>query len=243
MPDTVITGTCGEDTSIYLDDWCHPPGGDSVRWEFDEAAGTMTISGSGAMADYYGWRLPEFPNRPPWYELREKILSLRVEDGVTEIGENTFSGCVNLRTISLAPSVKHIRGVAFRGCRSLQGLRLPDTVRSISPSVFSGCTGITEFTTPPDQIMIGANAFEYSGLRRLTISDKVDYIQKEAFLGCAALEEISLPAGVRLISSKAFAGCDALRTVRFRGTWEQWQAARIESGNEALERARLIFER
>ena len=52
--------------------------GDTVRWELSES-GTLTISGKGAMEDYYS-------QRTSWDKYKDKITAVVVEKGVTKKG-------------------------------------------------------------------------------------------------------------------------------------------------------------
>ena len=47
------------------------------------------------------------------------IQDVYIEEGLTEIGDYTFFGCVNLRTVTIPKSVEHIGVQAFGGCRNL----------------------------------------------------------------------------------------------------------------------------
>ena len=59
-----------------------------VTWSFDESSGTLTISGTGAMADYT-WKNPN--TTAPWFaEYKDSITKLVIEEGVTHIGKFSF---------------------------------------------------------------------------------------------------------------------------------------------------------
>ena len=66
----------------------------NVTWVLDDN-GTLTISGSGAMADYN----IRFVSAPWYYNYRATIKTVVIEDGVTNIGDYAFNGCVNLTLI------------------------------------------------------------------------------------------------------------------------------------------------
>ena len=60
----------------------------------------------------------------PWKEGRTKeeqetllhAEEMEIADGVEEIGNYTFYGCGNLRTLSFTDSLKRIGGGSFTGC-------------------------------------------------------------------------------------------------------------------------------
>ena len=62
--------------------------GDNVTWELalTSTSGILTISGTGAMADYDG------PDDQPWKDYRSSITKVVIGNGVTSIGNNAFTG-------------------------------------------------------------------------------------------------------------------------------------------------------
>lgn len=85
---TVASGTCGDNLTWVLTD-----------------DGVLTISGTGAMADYTY-------KTTPWYQLRDQVKTVIIGNGVTYIGNSAFSQCSNLTTITIGKNVASI-GSAF----------------------------------------------------------------------------------------------------------------------------------
>ena len=71
--------------------------GDDLTWVLDDN-GTLTISGTGEMDNYYA-------NRSPW-SYNNEITSLVIEDGVTSVGNQAFACCFELRNVSLPDTLK-----------------------------------------------------------------------------------------------------------------------------------------
>ena len=86
--------------------------GDNLTWKLTDD-GTITISDTGAMRDYKR-------GNAPWYEKRESILKIEIENGVTSIGESAFWGCTGLTSISIPDSVTSIGDSAFENCNNLE---------------------------------------------------------------------------------------------------------------------------
>ena len=63
--------------------------------------------------------------------------------------------------------------------------------------------------------VLGENCFQRSGIRRLTLSSRIESIDKRAFYECKSLEYADLSAAhsLKTIWSEAFASCEALRKV------------------------------
>lgn len=60
----------------------------------------MTISGSGEMEDY-----TQTIDSAPWSAAQHDIQTAVIEPGVTSIGAYGFSGCSNMKSVTLPESV------------------------------------------------------------------------------------------------------------------------------------------
>ena len=80
--------------------------GENLTWSIT-GDGTLVITGTGAMDDFGN------DARAPWKDLEDDIKALRVEEGVTGIGECAFYGCGKLESVSLPSSLTEIRYSAF----------------------------------------------------------------------------------------------------------------------------------
>ena len=63
----IYQGTCGAN-------------GDNLKWSFNTATGDLIISGEGSMKDYSAYTAP-------WSDYCSSVLTARVENGVTDIGD------------------------------------------------------------------------------------------------------------------------------------------------------------
>ncbi len=86
--------------------------GKNATWEFDEIAGTLTISGEGPMYDYYYSRQDEVDTRP-WAPYDDLIEFVIIEDGITYIGEYAFVKFNLLTIVTIPESVTKIGEYAF----------------------------------------------------------------------------------------------------------------------------------
>ena len=85
------SGSCGED----------------LTWSLNTEDSILTISGTGAMADYTSY------NATPWSSIRASIKFVIIEDGVTSIGSDAFYGCTGLTSVTIPNSVTRIGRDAF----------------------------------------------------------------------------------------------------------------------------------
>ena len=91
--------------------------------------GTLTVSGKGRMPDYSGSALA------PWYDYREKIAALEVEEGVQSIGDYAFFDCGNLKTLQLPKSLTKLGKSCFVGCDRLALLDLTQVPGELTQKV------------------------------------------------------------------------------------------------------------
>ncbi len=99
---------------------------------------TLTISGTGAMWDY-------FSNTLPWKDYIETITTVNIENGVTTIGQMAFY-CYNLGSVNIPASVTNIGIMAFGGCSQLKSLTIPNSVTTIGEAAFGSCSKLQSVT-------------------------------------------------------------------------------------------------
>ena len=112
---------------------------------------------------------------------------------VTSIGDNAFSSCSGLTSVTIPNSVTSIGNSAFTDCASLTSVIIPNSVTSIGNSAFRYCTGLTSVTIPNSVTSIGKYAFyNCSGLTSVTIPNSVTSIGYGAFGGCSGLTSVTV---------------------------------------------------
>ncbi len=190
----------------------------------------LIISGEGAIPDYAvpsyywspeyythsGWGAGGIGHDPsigacetPWYSQRSMIVEVQISAGVTSIGNNAFSGCEKLRSISIANSVVSIGGGAFYNCRALASVSIPNGVTSIGDGAFDGCSTLTSITIPDQVTTIGKGAFgNCSNLTSISIPNSVTSIGEGAFYNCGKLASLVVESGNTIYDSRN--NCNAI---------------------------------
>lgn len=102
--------------------------GDNLTWEISGT--TLTISGSGEMAEGASWAG------------QERIKTVILTGGVTTVAAGAFEGCENLTAVDFGDSLKEIHEGAFRDCTGLTAISLPKTFRLFGVESFYGCTDL-----------------------------------------------------------------------------------------------------
>ena len=213
--------------------------GDNVTWKLT-SEGTLTISGTGDMADFE-W------DGTPWYSVSSQVKSVVIKDGVTSIGDCAFGGCISLTSVSIPDGVISIGFAAFESCSLLTGVTIPNSVTGIGDYAFGYCSSLISVTIPGSVTSIGEAAFA-GGSTSVNVSrenknycsvdgglydkqkttifhpgkiqngafrvpDGVNRIGDSAFFDCTSLTSVIIPKSVTSIGSLAFLGCIRLTNV------------------------------
>ena len=109
----------------------------NVNWTLS-CDSILTISGTGAMADYTN------TNNLPWVTHRDAIKTIIVEDGITAIGDRAFGYSTNATSVSLPSSVTSIGDYAFISCSSLQEITIPNTIDALGTHMLYACGSLTD---------------------------------------------------------------------------------------------------
>lgn len=99
----------------------------------------LEISGSGEMDNL---------KLAPWAEFRRQIVSVVIEDGITNIGDYAFKGFTFLKEVMLGKDIHVIGKSAFEYCPELKEVKLPEELEIISDFAFSGCDNLKRMEIP-----------------------------------------------------------------------------------------------
>ncbi len=196
------TGTCGTDAvwTLYTD-------------------GRMVISGSGAMADFESKTLwgQVAGAVTPWYDYREFILSLHVEEGITSIGNYAFTLHEELKEVSLPSSLTRLGDYAFYRA-GLLNLSLPAALREMGFSALAEMDYLLDLRLPDGLEELAPALFQHAKLRSIVI-----------------------PSSLKTIKESAFKSAYGLTDVYYEGTQEAWQQIQIAEDNDTLLKATMHY--
>ncbi|MBR0360592.1 MAG: leucine-rich repeat domain-containing protein, partial [Clostridia bacterium] len=231
--------------------------GENVIWKL-YTDGELTISGTGAMADWL------YIDRP-WYDycslvktvtisdgvtnvgdriccFFENLTTINIPDSVTSIGEETFAYCASLTNITIPDSVTSIGDHAFLDCSSLESLTIPDSVMSIGCGAFYNCLSLESVTIPDGVTSIyGYTFIDCTSLKSITIPESVTSIEESAFCRCFNLESVTIPKSVKSIKGGAFYRCSNLNDVYYGGSRSDWRQIDIGDANRELTSANIHY--
>ena len=131
------------------------------------------------------------------FENCDSLTSVKLPDGLCEIGENSFKGCSKLTAIELPESVYLIEEEAFCGCTELKEIKLPSGKLEIGAVAFSSCESL--LSVELGEATVGDNAFDGCvSLKKFKAGEGSNLYGDYIFAECGALEEVILPKALEL---------------------------------------------
>ena len=124
-------------------------GGSSIKWRYETATRTLTLTGYGRIPDYSA------AHPAPWAVRQREIEKIEIGSGVTIVGDYAFAGCTALTSVKISESVTEIKDGTFSGCTALSFLALPANLRRIGRDAFAHCSALTAVSLPESVTEIG----------------------------------------------------------------------------------------
>lgn len=147
-----------------------------------------------------------------------------IPDGITEISDDAFNCCHNLKNITIPDSVTKIGEGAFSVCIGLMNITIPKNVTGIGDGAFCDCRELASITIPSRVTKIGRSVFEYcNNLVSIKVSgdnkvyhDKnnclIETKSKTLIAGCKN-SVIPNDGSVTVIGNDAFYDCSGLTDI------------------------------
>ena len=137
------------------------------------------------------------------------LTTVKIPDGVTKIGAETFRLHSSLETVEIPASVTSIGDCAFYECKNLASVFYNGTLAqwcAVDKGKFC-------FMERASIILIGENNMDTKTLTTVKIPDGVTKIGKYTFHLHKNLETVEIPASVTSIGEYAFRNCTNLKSV------------------------------
>ena len=137
----------------------------------------------------------------------DKLTTVEIQEGVTEIGDQAFNMCTAIKSLELPSTLKTVGYRAFHHLHALKSVNIPEgTV--LEEGAFRA-SGLEEVTVNGGSI--GAQAFyNCPNLKKVTVN--CETVGNRAFASCNSLETVDL-VGVKVIENNAFEKCSKLTTI------------------------------
>ena len=137
----------------------------------------------------------------------DEIVIPEKHDGklVKKIDDYGFKDFASLKSIKIPDSIEMIGYGAFQGCYSLPEITLPFVGPTLdSESTFGYAFGDSSYSITNDSIPVN--------LKKITISNGMTTLSRNAFCMCRKVETIVLPTTLKNISFACFAECRELKS-------------------------------
>jgi hypothetical protein len=123
-----------------------------------------------------------------------------------------FSGCANLRDVTLPKALKMISVGSFSGCKSIEYIELPEGVTTLCLSTFENCSALKSVSIPSTTKKIEGKVFKgCTKLDNIILPASITTLSYSVFEECSSLTSVTLPVELRELGISCFAGCTNLR--------------------------------
>ena len=141
---------------------------------------------------------------------------------VTRIGENAFSECTELTSITLPSTITSIGTYAFYNANSLQKIEFTSPQISIDWGAFESCTQLKEVTFHGQLTRLEPRSFRYCyALESIVIPRGLSRIEGSSFYQCGNLKSVVISEDVTYIGEQAFQNCGSLTNIQLPSTLEK----------------------
>ncbi|MBQ6303526.1 MAG: leucine-rich repeat domain-containing protein [Clostridiales bacterium] len=180
--------------------------GRNALWSYDPDTTTLTINGTGDMLNIFMG-----PYGQPWNKYSNELTTIVISNGITSIGDYSFSYFDEITSVTIPASVTHIGISAFHDCDNITSVNMPGNITGISDYAFYSCNALESVTFGGNPEYIGDYAFYFcEKIESIDLSDGLQSIGSNAFCSCSSLQSIDIPESVTSIGESAFAYCRSM---------------------------------
>ena len=148
-----------------------------------------------------------------------KLQSVTFPKSLTTLGSNAFCRCSELNNPNFADSsLTEIGSSCFQNCSKLTKADFPDTLTKIEGNAFKGCSDLSEVSLGSSLYSLGSGAFYGCAISGIKIPRNLSEVGGAPFENCANLKNITFENKIREIPDYLFRGCTAIETVTIPDT-------------------------
>ena len=127
--------------------------------------------------------------------------------------------------------------------KSISEIVVPEGITSIEPNAFNA-SGVEKITFKGKELKeLGSGAFANSYLKEIKVPEGVTYLRRGCFTSCKHLKYVHLPVSLNYIESHVFYGTPDYLEIHYAGTKEQWRKIYKDDGKDFIKYTRkMIYE-
>ena len=151
------------------------------------------------------------------FQLKQKLTSVVIPEGVVSIGLRAFSSCDGITSMTLPKTLKSIGNRAFSNCKGLRSLVLPVGLESMGENPFALCDNLSDvtFAGPNEVYEVRDGALINKAEKKLVswlhqmdnggyaVPEDIRVIGRSAFVEARELATVKLPEGLEIIEAAA----------------------------------------
>ncbi|MBO4983596.1 MAG: leucine-rich repeat domain-containing protein [Clostridia bacterium] len=157
-----------------------------------------------------------------------KLTNLTIGESpeVKTTQNSTFYGCTALESVNFKeafPNLTTIGANVFTGCANLKHISIPSSVTTFTSTAFQNCTGVVFVDFNDNQNVFNADTWGLfqgcTSLLAVSLPDNFKYIPNRMFAGCTSLKAVYLPKNLERMDTNnwgedPFNGCTNLYFVQ-----------------------------
>ena len=128
--------------------------GAKAFWYFDQETGCFEIIGEGATNSW------NEASKHPWYAIKDQIKTIKINEGITSLGQYSFNGYDALKEVTLPSSLEVLQANCFMSCHNLERVNTGKTsgLKTVQNGAFQHCFALASLDLP-SVVYIGVWAF------------------------------------------------------------------------------------
>ena len=190
---------------------------DGIFYNLDADDKTATVTFKGDSPDSYD---NEYSGN---VVIPETVIYNGITYSVTSLGENCFSWCSSLTSITIPNSVTSLGDYCCYRC-SMTSLTIPGSVTSLGVQCFDGCSSlermVVDAANPVYDSREDCNAIIHTstnelvaGCKNSQIPNSVTTLGEWCFSGCWSLTSLTIPNSVTTLEQGCFFDCSSLTSI------------------------------
>ncbi len=144
-----------------------------------------------------------------------------IPSGIKVIKSNLFKNCLDVKSVTLSPTVEELEVSVFEGCTNLEAFNMHPNgnLKKLGISTFRSCSSLRKLNFPRSLESIGLYCFkDCTALQTIDFenNNNIKTIEEEAFNSCRSLVSVFFGhySGLKTVGKNAFQYCSNLSYFR-----------------------------